>query len=293
MKKKIKTVLFFVCPLIAGAAAFADELVVGQGETLNLSSDAVYDTVTVHGTLNIESGAKLTAAVLELGPDAGDAALVNVLGSDATGLEAGSVNIGRNGGSGQIVALSDGAVHNTGEDANRVVIATNITICANAALSASGFIDFLKLGPGTVDFKTMNNESASRARILVKDACLGYTQHWGATMFASGAFRIEAYDGGTIRLGSRYSQRVINSTACSLIIDGGGNDVVFCRVADGDNQFYTLNYGIEWQNVRNLCLTERHPVVLKADNLLPYGTGFGGVLLDNFERNVLRIGNTV
>ena len=293
MKKKIKTVLFFVCPLIAGAAAFADDLVVGCEETLNLSSDAVYDTVTVHGTLNIESGAKLTAAVLELGPDAGDAALVNVLGSDATGLEAGSVNIGRNGGSGQIVALSDGAVHNTGEDANRVVIATNITICANAALSASGFIDLLKLGPGTVDFKTMNNESASRARILVKDACLGYTQHWGATMFASGAFRIEAYDGGTIRLGSRYSQRVINSTACSLAIDGGGNDVAFCRVADNDNQFYTLNNGIEWHNVRNLCLTERHPVVLKADNLLPYGPGFGGVLLDNFERNVLRIGNTV
>lgn len=293
MKKKIKTVLFFVCPLIAGAAAFADDLVVGREETLNLSSDAVYDTVTVHGTLNIESGAKLTAAVLELGPDAGDAALVNVLGSDATGLEAETVNIGRNGGAGQIVALSDGAVHNTGWDKVFVVKMTTVNICANAALSSSGFIDFLKLGPGTVDFKTMNNESASRARILVKDGCLGYTQYWGVTMFDSGSFRIEAFDGGGIRLGSGYSLRYINSTLCSLVIDGNGADVVFCRYADSDDQCYTLREGVEWVDVRNIYITERHPVKLTANDLLPYGLGFGGVILGESELNILQIGNTV
>ena len=157
--------MFFVFPLLAGTGAFAADLVVGREEILNLSSDAVYDTVTVRGTLNIESGAKLTAAVLELGPDAGDTALVNVLGSDATGLEVETVNIGRNGGTGQIVALSGGAVHNTGWDKVFVVKITMVNICTNAAPSSSGFIDFLKLGPGTVDFKTMNNESASRARI--------------------------------------------------------------------------------------------------------------------------------
>ena len=296
MKKKIKTVLFFVCSLIAGAAAFADNLVVGREETLNLSSDAVYDTVTVHGTLNIESGAKLTAAVLELGPEAGDTALVNVLGSDATGLEVETVNVGRNGGAGQIVALSDGAVHNTGWDKVFVVKMTTVNICANAALSSSGFIDFLKLGPGTVDFKTMNNESASRARILVKDGCLGYDQYWGHTMFASGAFRIEAFDGGNIRLGSGYSLRYINSTSCSLVIDGNGADVVFCRYAGADTQCYILREGIEWVDVRNIYITERHPVKLTADNLLPYGPGVGGIIMlnsENVETCILSIDNTI
>ena len=249
MKKKIKTVLFFVCPLIAGAAAFADNLVVDREETLNLSSDAVYDTVTVHGTLNIESGAKLTAAVLELGPDAGDAAIVNVLGSDATGLDVETVNLGRNGGAGQIVALSDGAVHNTGWDKVFVVKMTMVNICRNAAVSSDGYIDFLKLGPGTADFKSMDNEADSPARILVKDGCLGYTQYWGHTMFASGAFRIEAFDGGNIRLGSGYSSRYINSTSCSLVIDGNGADVVFCRYADTEEQCYILREGVEWVDV--------------------------------------------
>lgn len=293
MKKKIKTVLFFVCPLIVRAAAFADDLVVGREETLNLSSDAVYDTVTVHGTLNIESGAKLTAAVLELGPDAGDAALVNVLGSDATGLEVETVNVGRNGGTGQIVALSDGAVHNTGWDEVFVVKITMVNICTNAAPSSSGFIDFLKLGPGTVDFKSMDNEADSPARVLVKDGCLGYNQYWGHTMFASGAFRIEAFDGGNIRLGSGYSPRYINSTSCNLVIDGNGADVVFCRYADTEEQCYILREGVEWVDVRNIYITERHPVKLTADNLLPYGPGVGGIIMMNSETCILSIDNTI
>ena len=295
MKKKIKSVLFFVFPLLAGTGAFAADFVVGREEILNLSSDAVYDTVTVRGTLNIESGAKLTAAVLELGPDAGDTALVNVLGSDATGLEVETVNIGRNGGTGQIVALSDGAVHNTGWDKVFVVKMTMVNICRNAAVSSDGYIDFLKLGPGTADFKSMDNEADSPARVLVKDGCLGYNQYWGWTMFASGAFRIEAFDGGNIRLGSGYSSRYINSTSCNLVIDGNGADVVFCRYADTEEQCYILREGVEWVDVRNIYITERHPVKLTADNLLPCGPGSGGIIMlnpENIERCILRIENT-
>lgn len=277
----------------AATSLSAVDLTVGQGETLDVTESAVYETVTVHGTLNIESGAKLTATVLELGPDVGDAAIVNVLGSNATGLDVDTVNVGRNGGTGQIVALSSGAVHNTGFDKVVTVAMVTVNICRDAAVSSDGFIDFLKLGPGTADFRSMFNESDSSARILVKDGCLGYTQYWGLTMFASGAFRIESFDGGNIRIGSGYSNRKINASSCSLVIDGNGHDVVFCRYVDAEKQSYELYEGVEWVDVRNFCMTERHPVVLKADDLLPYGPGVGGVLLDASDLCVLHIGNTV
>ena len=48
----------------AATSLSAVGLTVGQGETLDVTESAVYETVTVHGTLNIESGAKLTATVL-------------------------------------------------------------------------------------------------------------------------------------------------------------------------------------------------------------------------------------
>lgn len=306
MKKKMISVMFAVVTdkmyfavifalglICVSFHAFAEDLTVARGETFNLQAGASYDTVTVSGTLNIPAGLTLTAVTLELGPEEGDTAQVNVFGNDATGLKVETVNIGRNGGTGQIVALSAGAVHNTGWDNVRVVDMTTVNICRNAAVSPSGFIDFLKLGPGTADFKSMFNESASRARILVKDGCLGYAQQWGKTMFDSGAFRIEAFDGGDIRIGSGYCPRYLNSTSCSLVIDGQGHDVVICRYADSQDQFFALQKGVEWINVRDFRITERHPVVLKADDLLPFGPGSGGVHLQESELCVLRIEETV
>ena len=179
--------------------AVADDLTVPRGETVVLSGNAAYETVTVSGTLNIPSGVTLTAATLELGPNAGDTAVVNVLSSGITGLNiTNAVNVGSSGGSGQIVALSPDATHNTGWDSVCVLKLQRVNISINAAASASGFIDFLKIGPGTVDFITMTNESGTRARVLVKNGCVGYSQNWGKTMFV-GSFQVESFDGGNIR----------------------------------------------------------------------------------------------
>ena len=166
-----------------------------------------------------------------------------------------------------------------------------VNISASAAASASGFIDFLKLGPGTADFTTMSNASSLRARVLVKNGCLGYTQNWGKTMFI-GSFQVESFDDGSIRFGSSYGNRVLNNSG-SLVVNGNGNDVYFCRYANGDAQFFVVNAGAEWVNVRNVYAVESHPVELRADNLMPYGPGAGGVVLGvgNYAR--LRIGSTV
>ena len=278
-------------------SANAADLVVGRGETNNITSDETYDTVTVCGTLNVNSGAKLTATTLELGPNEGDSAVVNVLGSNDTGLKVTSVNVGRSGGTGQIVALSPDATHNTGWDNTRVVNIGSVTICANAAVAASGFIDFLKIGPGTVDFTKMVNSSGKAARILVSNGCLGYSQvqNWdNRTMFSSsspGSFRVESFDGGDIRFGCAYSYRVLNSGG--LAVDANGNDVIFCRYSDQGSQYYALQSGIVWEEVRNIVIRENHPVYAEADDLMPYGPSQGGVIVEGSSPARLGINGTV
>ena len=289
-KRKYLTISLVVVLLSLGARTFAENLTVARGETLVLPESATYDTVTVSGTLNIPSGLTLTAATLELGPNEGDEAVVNVLGSANTGLDVtNAVNVGTSGGSGQIVALSPAETHNTGWDSVIVVKLANVNISATAAVSSSGFIDFLKLGPGTADFTTMSNASSSRARVLVSDGCIGRSQNWGKTMFV-GPFQVESFDGGNIRFGNHYGQRVLNSG--SLIIKGNGKDVYFCRYADAASQHYTLTSGIAWDSVRDVVLAERHPMAVAADNLLPYGPS-AGIFQVDVMLSVLDIGSTV
>ena len=269
---------------------FSADLTVARGETLNLAESVAYGTVTVSGTLNIPEGVTLTAAMLELGPDAGDTALVNVLGSKARGLTVTNLVVGASGGSGQIVALSPDAVHNTGYDSVCIVSLRQVTIAASAAASSDGYVDFLRLGPGTCDFETMTNASSARARIFVNNGCLGYAQHWGKVMF-KGSFQVESLEGGDIRFGCNYGQRVLNDG--SLIVKGHGQDVHFCRYADSALQTWNLREGLVWEDVRHVFADDRHPVAVAADDLLPYGPTAGGVFLRNGIIVQLSIGTTV
>ena len=280
--------VFFCC---GTALSAAEELTVARGETLELAASAEYATVTVSGRLIIPADVQLNAETLVLGPNSGDTAVVEVLGSKERALTVSSMTVGSSGGTGKIVALSADAVHNTGWDDIRVVDIGNVTISKSTPASPSGYIDFLSVGPGTVDFTTMTNESSCPARILVNDGCLGFAQRWGVTMFV-GPFCIESDNGGDIRFGSHYGHRVLNSG--SVTIKGNGRDVYFCRYANGDNQFYLLQSGLVWENVRNVYIVERHPVHLAADNLLPYGPSAGGVVLGSDSETIkLNIGKTV
>lgn len=79
----------------------AADLTVAVGETVTLAESAEYDSVTVGGVLNIPVGLTLKAGALALGPDAGDAAVINVLGNAVGSLQVtGTVTIGANGGAG-------------------------------------------------------------------------------------------------------------------------------------------------------------------------------------------------
>ena len=105
--------VFFCC---GTALSAAEELTVARGETLELAASAEYATVTVSGRLIIPADVQLNAETLVLGPNSGDTAVVEVLGSKERALTVSSMTVGSSGGTGKIVALSADAVHNTGWD---------------------------------------------------------------------------------------------------------------------------------------------------------------------------------
>lgn len=283
--------LVFAVVAACGVFGFAkaEDLTVEKGATTSLTESATYDTVTVHGMLTIEKGVKLTATTLELGPDEGDAAVVNVLRSDATGLKATTVNVGSNGGTGKIVALSPEATHNTGWDSVCVLSFNDFTVTASAAVDNDGFVDVVQLGPGTVDIKTFYNKSSGRARILVKNGSIGYAQNWSKTIF-SGAWQLESFDDGAIRVGVPYSCRYLNDA--SLIIKGHGKDLYINRYLDpAATQHTILSSGVVYDGVRKLQVVERHHVTLTGSNLLPYGAGTEGVVLATVE-SYIKMGST-
>lgn len=292
MNNKLLAIAFTAGTVCFACRLAAEDLTVARGETYDLPADATYGTVTVSGTLNIPAGLTLTADTLELGPDEGDAAVVNVLGSSKAGLKVTStVNVGSNGGSGQIVALSPDATHNTGYDTLAVVDFHKLYIREKAAVSSSGFVDFLKLGRGTADFRTMYNESGAPARVLVSNGCLGFTQHWGYSMFV-GHFQVESFDGGDIRFGCNYGERTLNYSG-TFTVKGNGRDVYFCRYTDAATQFFYIKSGIVWDSVRDIILVERHPVKLGADDLMPYGPSAGIFRLETIDPASLDIVGTV
>lgn len=84
-------------------------LIVGPDETVGLSASATYDTITIRGTLNVSNGAKISAATVNLGPEAGDNAVVNVDGDATTfGDTKTTIVVGANGGTGKLVAPDNG-----------------------------------------------------------------------------------------------------------------------------------------------------------------------------------------
>ncbi len=79
--RRIKYALGCACALFF-AASFAEDLTVAKGDVHRLEAKVTYDTVNVSGTLIIPAGTSLTAATLNIGPNAGDEALIEITGSD-------------------------------------------------------------------------------------------------------------------------------------------------------------------------------------------------------------------
>lgn len=209
MKKK----LLGVFVLAAAFVAFGEPLVVDKGSTVSLQEETKtekkYDSVTVHGTLNVLTNVLLRSYNgMVLGSAAGDNAIVNISGPrDTTGVgftnaTSGVISIGAetDGGAAQIRVAGD-QVFNPPTASQfhefysfaKYLFAYSVqstTILAGTAANGQDAdgnptIDWLKLDAGGVAAsKGINNKStAYPARILFNGGAIYNNNQWSIKYF--------------------------------------------------------------------------------------------------------------
>ena len=265
--------------LFASFARGAD-LVVPRGEVIDLTANCIYETITVHGTLNVANGAGVSVKTILLGPDTGDTAVINIAG--VTGyLGNGStvVTNGLNGGTGRIVAPGSTSGDDVGLwDWDSVLRISKVVLARDVAASSAGFVDLLELGNVTIAASKFENMSSLRGRIKVRGGRLGLKQSWGSTLF-SGAFEVDTVDGRSVAFGNNWAPYSLTGNPGDLVFGGTGSVCLGDSQNDDDAQFVTLNPGISWHE-GDLVLRNYGKVKTASDDILPHGQGKGAVRVD-------------
>ncbi len=272
-------------------ASYAADLTVDRGETHTLAAAVTYDTVSVSGSLVIPAGTSLTATTLNLGPNAGDEAVVEVQGNTELRLVvSGTVNIGgANGGTGKIFALNDAASASTAVlDISRIVINKRTTPSEN------GTIDFLEIGKMAVPkIVFWRNEATTPARVRFRNSQIGKNQSsWGTTYF-KGPLILEEYEAGSnLIVGNDWMGLWgINGKDDALTIRTHGTVTFDWRRATSDTTSFAavLNKGIAWENVQKIVLLRDATLRCAVDDALPYGPSFGQVSVEGYLTSGLEL----
>lgn len=271
--------------LVAANELAATELVVGPTETVTVDASADYETITVRGTLNVTNGAKLTAPVISLGPEAGDTAVVNVFGDATTfGATASVITIGENGGTAKLVAPDDGKEHYGVWDQIWAFAYKSLTVKAAAAVGADGYIDIMELKKSATSGGVIVNEHATGiVRITATgNARFGGNQYYGGTFF-TGKIEIEQKTAGKgIYLGPRYAPMTLAPANTGLAF----KNVAFlgvCGVGDNSTQGkVTVNAGVAWNGTCALLVADsKSGWTIGANDVLPFGAGKGAMRISS------------
>ena len=158
ISNKIITAIAMFCAF----AVHAENLTVEAGQTLTLSEDKTYETVTVNGTLNI-TGGTFDATALNIGSGVGETGLVVVNGGTLSMGSTKTISIGYNGGTGTLQI-----------DKGTKNIANNI-ILGNGG---NGGVGTLRLNGGTVQGNGVQTaENSGSSRIEFNGGMLKYTSY--------------------------------------------------------------------------------------------------------------------
>lgn len=275
--------------LVTAASAFAllqmahgedlANLIVGPDETVGLSASATYDTITIRGTLNVSNGAKISATTVNLGPEAGDNAVVNVDGDATTfGDTKTTIVVGANGGTGKLVAPDNGKEHVGMWDTTWAFAFAMMTISANAAVGSDGYIDILELKCSATSGGMIANEHETGvARITATgNVRFGGQQYYGGTFF-SGKVEVEQKTPGkAVYLGPRYAPMTLAPAGSELTFrnvgligsNGIGDDSTQGKV--------TVNAGVTWGGACAMVVNgSKSGFSLGGNDVLPYGAGKG------------------
>lgn len=277
--KYLTTVVSFFVLLQMAHGEDPENLVVGPDETVNLTSSSTYGTITVRGTLNVSNGAKINATTVNLGPEVGDRAVVNVDGDTTTFGDVKTVIVaGANGGTGKLVAPDNGTEHVGMWETTWAFAFATMTISANAAVGADGYIDVLELKrSATSGGKIANEHATGVARITATgNVRFGGQQYWGGTFFSGKVEVAQKTSGKTLYLGPRYAPMTLAGPSDELVFRDFG---AICVNGIGDDTTQgklTVNAGVSWLGQCDLRIDgSKSGFALGANDALPYGAGKG------------------
>ena len=270
-----KSSLLIAVMMIVGFA-YGEDLTVGRDETISLSSDCVYDTITVHGTLNVSNGAKVQVTTVNLGPDAGDQVVIAVDGDDTVfgAAKTTQITIGANGGTGKLVAPDNGNEHFGHWNDRHTFGFKTLTVSANAAVGEDGYIDIIDLKKSPTSGGRINNEhSTGIARVTMTGNCsIGGVQYWDGTFFSGKVELVQSNPGKTLWLTPWYAPMTLAPASTGLAF----RNVDCIRVSGpgdaNDQGKVTFNAGVNWAGKCAIVIDGNTTgIKLGADDVLPYG----------------------
>ena len=307
MARLLCGVFAFLSAVIVLPARAGETLEVPLGETATFGETTNFTAVTVHGSLNVtagdfavtnyNAGGSRVATYVDLGPDAGD--LGEMVVSNATLREYGNstymtVRIGNNGG-GDRAKLR---LYNTTYAYSYL---KELLLSASAATDGDRF-EAMEIGAGG-DF-LCNDVKNSNAKPLVisftGSPSPGLRRFWNGDFFLmpGGDIILKSVDGNDIMLARQGNTTVtvnfFNASASNrngmLKTEGSGDFVL--NVQGGNlNPMFCINYAnVAWGHSGDFCIGSMAAygwggLQVSADNVLPYGSGTGGVVLRSSHDN--------
>lgn len=272
----------------AGAAALAEAatLTVGRGEAVTVTTNAVYETVAVHGDLTV-SGACLSLpdgtgadgkekTVVSLGADAGDAATLTVKAGGSFRQTAGKgdiLEIGANGGWGRI------DVQSGTDEAFRM----RYLDVADAARPPDDDATVLTVG-GKVNLRSLRNKGDQVVKVVFSGGYLsssdGDNNIWFQIPSADGACLLEGQAGAAIQFNNSWHPTRQFCYGNGTVRTAGDCDVVLAGMyrSGAWNRLVLNAPHVEWGHTGDFRLQE--DVRVTCDNLLPVGNGTGDIVFD-------------
>ena len=224
--------LFLSVPL----KAWADDLLVAEGERVTLSQSAAYEKIDVQGTLTVCDGAVVTVPNLALGAASGVAQIVATGAGSKVGEAVSNMaqpptalTLGVNGRAGQLVCQDGGAIG-----------VSKLTIAADARTNETGFVDWGRIAGGRLALREAQNASSVTGRIVCAGGTLASAQAWYPAMFQKGAFRLEVEEGATFQLSFQHvGGQTFNAKEATVLLDGDGH---FSFAGSRDNDAYKIDF---------------------------------------------------
>lgn len=130
-----------------------------------------------------------------------------------------------------------------------------LNISENVAPDDDGYVNYLRIEGGTVQMRSMRNNSSSTGRVVVAGAStFGAAHAWYPTMFSAGAFVVESESGAPIKLDFSNQRATLNKTGVDVRVRGAC-DVSLVISSNDSGNYLNLNRGLVFENAGKISFS--------------------------------------